>query len=195
MTLRHAFLANLVVLAALLPAAHAAEPVAIARAMGMDDSVDPAFKPSAGCGWGEEAAGEIERKSDGAARITDLKPADVPGRYFLVEATSLRMNLGHVGTKRMRVRGQMFEGGKLLASFEFQGSTGYDAGKLCPQVTYLGRRLGRKIGEWLLANGQLPAEQIAAKGSAPSPAEGAAGSSTPTPDATTPDDTGLQSEQ
>jgi hypothetical protein len=178
MSLRNAIFANVLFLAWLLPAAQAAEPVLMPRAMGMDASVDPAMVPAAGCPWGEEAAGEIERTSKGTARITDLKPAEVPGRYFVVEVTSLHMNIGHVGTKRMRARGRMLEGGKEIGAFEFHGSTGFDAGKTCPQVTYLGRRLGRNIGKWLHANGQLPTAQLAAKGSAaksgPAPAQDAA---------------------
>jgi hypothetical protein len=145
-----------------LSLAHAAEPVLIPKTVKVSAAADPATLPSPSCTWGSELAKEIARRSGGAAKPTDLAPEAVPGRYLAFEATMMKLESGYMAPKWIRLRGDMMEAGKVIATFEFYRTTGHDAGTPCAQAHYLGDLLAKRIGKWIRRNGQLPAEQLVA---------------------------------
>jgi hypothetical protein len=175
MSLRNVLLAAGLALVSTLPAAHAAEPVLIAPSIdvGATPEVATINRPAASCTWGRALASEIVRRGSGAVRTTDLAPAAVPGRYFALATVGMKLNSAYMAPKWIRLRGDMMEGGKVIATFEFYRSTGHDAGKPCAQAHYLGNLLAKRIAKWLRANGSLPAAELAAMQKPLTPADDA----------------------
>jgi hypothetical protein len=158
--MRQRLVAAIFLVAGLVPLARAAEPVLLARAVPTAITV-PNYPD---CPWPTELAGAIVEEASGAAALTDLAPAAVPGRFLALEVVALHPpgGSGPSGSRWIRVRGELLEGGKVLTSFEMQYITSRAKATPCATAQSLAEAMATRVAKWIREHGSLPKAELQA---------------------------------
>lgn len=159
--MRVRLVAAVFLVAALIPLARASEPLLLARTVPTAINV-PVYPDD--CPWRAELASGIVEEASGAAALTDLAPAAVPGRYLALEVVAMHApgGSGPSGSRWIRVRGELIEDGKFVTTFELQHITSRAKATPCATAKYLAGVMATRIAKWIRNYGSLPTAELEA---------------------------------
>lgn len=103
------------------------------------------------CRWTQTLSENIVSFSKGAIIATDQNLEERPGKKLIIKITSVHSigGRGFTGPKWARIRGDLFESGKLLSSFDFYSKTNAGRMTACDTLDYIAHSLGRKVAKWV----------------------------------------------